>query len=173
MEVRKVEFKVDKEYPSLDGITEDYKELRALSPAYAGAKGELTAILQYVYQSILFGQTGKEEMGKKLLAIAVNEMHHLELLGTAITRLGAPPAFTACLPYPVGYYSAASVNYAKAPLEMIEADIAAEKNAIADYHIILTRISNNTLIELIERIIEDEKLHLCTFESMRKELKKG
>ena len=167
-----MELKAEKEYPSLDGITEDYNALRALSPAYAGGKGELTAILQYVYQSIMLGQLGRAEMSKQLLSIAVNEMHHLELLGTAITRLGAPPAFTACLPYPVGYYSASSVNYAKSPQEMIEADIAAERNAIADYHKILTRISNENLIALIERIVEDEKLHLCTFEAMRKELKK-
>ena len=128
--------------------------------------------MQYVYQSIILGQLGKAEMSKKLLSIAVNEMHHLELLGTAITRLGAPPAFTACLPYPVGYYSASSVNYAKSPQEMIEADIAAETNAIADYHKILARISNENLIALIERIIEDEELHLCAFVEMRKELKK-
>ena len=33
----------------------DLQALRALSPAYAGRCGELTAILQYVFQSILLG----------------------------------------------------------------------------------------------------------------------
>lgn len=168
-----MEFKAEKDYPSLDAITEDYKSLRAVSPAYAGGKGELTAVLQYVYQSILLGELGKKEMGKKILGIAVNEMHHLELLGTAITRLGAPPAFTACLPYPIGYYSASNVNYVKSPCEMIEADIIAETNAIDDYRRILACISNEALTALIERIIEDEKLHLSAFESMYKELKRG
>lgn len=168
-----MEFKAEKDYPSLDGITEDYKTLRAVSPAYAGAKGELTAVLQYVYQSILSEGLGKTEMSKKLLGIAVNEMHHLELLGTAILRLGAPPAFTACLPYPVGYYSASNVNYAKTPCEMIEADITAEREAIADYRRIAACVSNEPLIRLIERIIEDEEMHLSAFESMRKELKRG
>lgn len=165
-----MELKVDKEYPSLDGITEDYKTLRVLSPAYAGGRGELTAVLQYVYQSILLGRIGKKEMSKTVLGIAINEMHHLELLGTAITMLGAPPAFTACLPYPIGYYSASNVNYAKSPCEMIEADIAAESNAIADYRKILACISCEPLTRLIERIIEDEEMHLVAFESMKKEL---
>ena len=168
-----MEFKSEKEYPSLDGITEDYKTLRVISPAYAGGRGELTAVLQYVYQSILLGRLGKKEMSKTILGIAINEMHHLELLGTAITMLGAPPAFTGCLPYPIGYYSASNVNYSKTPCEMIEADIIAESNAIADYRKILTCISNEALTRLIERIIEDEELHLAAFKSMKKELKNG
>lgn len=171
-EVRKMQIKAEKEYPSLDGITEDYKTLRVISPAYAGGRGELTAVLQYVYQSILLERFGKKEMGKTVLSIAINEMHHLELLGTAITLLGAPPAFTACLPYPIGYYSASNVNYTKTPCEMIEADIAAESNAIADYRKILGCILNEPLKALIERIIEDEELHLAAFKSMKKELKK-
>lgn len=168
-----MEYKSEKEYPSLDGITEDYKTLRVISPAYAGGRGELTAVLQYVYQSILLGRFGKQDMSKTVLGIAINEMHHLELLGTAITMLGAPPAFTACLPYPIGYYSASNVNYAKSPCEMLEADIVAESNAIADYRKILTCISNKTLIALIERIIEDEELHLAAFKSMKKELSRS
>ena len=38
--------------------------LRALSPAYAGRNGELTAILQYVYQSILLDGCGKGGSGE-------------------------------------------------------------------------------------------------------------
>lgn len=168
-----MQIKAEKEYPPLDGIKEDYKTLRVISPAYAGGRGELTAVLQYVYQSILLERLGKKEMGKTILGIAINEMHHLELLGSAITMLGAPPAFTGCLPYPIGYYSASNVNYSKTPCEMIEADIAAESNAIADYCKILACISNDALTRLIERIIEDEELHLAAFKSMKKELKNG
>lgn len=169
-EVRKMELKAEKVYPSLDGITEDYKTLRVISPAYAGGKGELTAVLQYVYQSVLLERLQKTEMSKKILGIAINEMRHLELLGSAITRLGAPPAFTACLPYPVGFYSASSVNYVKTPCGMLEADIKAETDAIAEYRRILTCISNAALAALIERIIEDEELHLSAFRSMKEEL---
>lgn len=169
-EARKVEFKAEKEYPSLDGIAEDFKTLRLISPAYAGGKGELTAVLQYVYQSVLLEKLGKAEMSKKILGIAINEMRHLELLGSAITRLGAPPAFTACLPYPVGFYSASSVNYVKTPVGMLEADIEAETNAIAEYRRILTCISDGAVAALVERIVGDEEGHLSAFRSMKEEL---
>ncbi len=160
----------EKKYPSLDGIKEDLQTLRLISPAYAGREGELTAVLQYVYQSILLGEMKREEFSKELLRIAVCEMHHLEILGTLITKLGAPPVYTACPPYPVGYYSASCVNYAKQPRSMLCADICAEENAISEYERILCRIKNPQAAEVIARLLEDEKEHLKTFNRLLAQL---
>lgn len=150
----------DLPYPSLDGIKEDLRTLRMISPAYAGREGELTAALQYVYQAIFLGATGDGETGKVLMGIAVSEMHHIEILGTVITKLGAPPVFASCPPYPVGYYSAASVNYAKDRCAMLTADICGEQAAIRGYEQMLRCIENPRVAKVIERIIEDEKVHL-------------
>ena len=68
--------------------------IRAISPAYAGREGELTAILQYVYQSILLDGCGKSEEAKKMLHIAVEEMHHLEQIGSLLVTCGVPPIYT-------------------------------------------------------------------------------
>lgn len=147
-------------YPPLEEIGADCTALRIVSPAYAGRNGELTAVLQYVYQSIIFGEIGKQEIGRTLISIAVDEMRHLEFLGTAIVKLGAPPVFTACPPYPVGYYSASNVNYCKIPRQMICADICAEENTIAEYERMLCTLKNPPVSALISRILCDEKRHL-------------
>ena len=165
--------KADLPYPTLDGITEDYRALRIVSPAYAGREGELTATLQYVYQSILLGANGLQKESRLLLDIAVTEMHHVEILGTLITKLGAPPVFTSCPPYPVGYYCASYVNYVKNPLGMIGADIIGEKAAIAEYERILRGLCNSQVSAVIERIIEDEKVHVTALEKMFQELKEN
>lgn len=151
---------------ALDEIERDGVALKIISPAYAGRNGELTAILQYVYQSVIFGEIGAAEIGKKLVSIAVEEMRHLELLGTAIVKLGAPPVFTACPPYPVGYYSAANVNYCKIPRQMICADICAEENAIAEYERMLCILKNPPVSALLSRILGDEKRHLCMLQEI-------
>lgn len=151
------------EYPALEEITQDCAALRLISPAYAGRAGELTAVLQYVYQSIVLEERGYPETAKTLVDVAVNEMRHLELLGTAICKLGAPPVFTACPPYPVGFYSASNVDYSKNPRQMICADVCAEENAIAQYERILCRLNNPPVYALIARITEDEKEHLRIF----------
>ena len=165
-----MEMSAEKEYPPLTEIKEDVQTLRLISPAYAGREGELTAVLQYVFQSIVFGEQGNTAASEKILKIAVSEMRHLEILGTMITKLGAPPVFTACPPYPVGYYSAACVNYAKTPRQMLCADICAEENAISQYEHILCRLKNPTVAAVISRIIEDEKEHLKTFNQLLSEL---
>ena len=82
-----MELKIDAEYPAMNEITKDAQTLRALAPAYAGKHGELTAVLQYVYQSIYLDANGMGKEARLLLSIAVNEMHHLEILGTLITKL--------------------------------------------------------------------------------------
>ncbi len=160
----------EQKYPSLEEIGEDCVALRLLSPAYAGRDGELTAVLQYVYQSVIFSEAGRGEFASALVRIAVNEMHHLELLATMIAKLGAPPVFTACPPYPVGYYSAACVNYTRNPRQMLCADICAEENAITCYENILCRIKNAPVAAVLSRILEEEREHLKTFNELLSKL---
>jgi len=155
-----------KTFPTLEGICEDYATLKLISPAYAGRDGELTAVLQYVFQSIVLGNCGEKEFAHALIKIAVEEMHHMEILGTLICKLGAPPVFTACPPYPVGYYSASSVNYVRGVRQMICADICAEENAICCYERILCAVQNCKVAEIITRILEDERRHLFIFNQM-------
>lgn len=153
-------------YPSLDGIKEDFETLRLLSPAYAGRDGELTAVLQYVFQSVVFSEQGREETARALIGIAVSEMRHLELLARMIAKLGALPVYTSCPPYPVGYYSASCVNYTKNPRQMLCADVCAEENAIACYEKILCRVKNAPVAAVISRILDVEKEHLAKFNEL-------
>ncbi len=162
--------KADKPYPSLTGITENCQVLRLISPAYAGRKGELTATLQYVYQSIYLGECGKEKLSRLLLDIAVTEMHHIQILGALITRLGAPPLFTSCPPYPEGFYSASCVNYAKSPEAILSADIRGEREAISEYKRLLYCLNDEKIGAVISRIIEDEQVHLEALENAQREL---
>ena len=149
---------------TVGNVGEDIRALRIVSPAYAGRDGELTAVLQYVYQSILLGECGCKELSCDLMHIAFDEMHHLQILGTLITKLGAPPVFTACPPYPVSYYSASCVCYVRAPREMIAADIRAEKSAIACYCRMLELLDNPAVRQVISAILCDERRHLKTLE---------
>lgn len=150
----------------LKEIEEDAVALRLIAPAYAGRDGELTAVLQYVYQSVVLGELGMGETGKQVLSVAVDEMRHLETLATVIAKLGAVPVYTACPPYPVGYYSATCVNYAREPRKMLCADVCAEENAIEGYERILCRLKNPPVAAVIARILEDEKRHLAKFNEL-------
>lgn len=148
-------------------MTADLLIVRALSPAYAGREGELTATLQYVYQSILLGGCGKKEEAKTLLRIAVEEMRHLEEIGGLLVSFGVPPVFTACPPYPVGYYSASNVDHSKPYVQMLEADIRGEREAIALYTRILGSVSDERVRETVTKIRADEERHLALLRQMQ------
>lgn len=157
-------------YPSLDGIEEDTSALKIISPAYAGDEGELTAVLQYVYQHILFDNMGYKNYANILIKIAVSEMKHLEILGSLILKSGAAPVYSYLPPYPINYYSARSVSYSKNPQKMILDDVAAEQYAIDTYTKMLCRIKNERIAAVIQRIRMDEEKHLAAFKCILKEL---
>ncbi|MBS5022101.1 MAG: manganese catalase family protein [Firmicutes bacterium] len=161
---------LDIAYPSLDGIEEDTSALKIVSPAYAGDEGELTAVLQYVYQHILFDNMGCKDYADILIKVAITEMKHLEILGSLILKLGAAPVYSYLPPYPINYYSARSVSYSKTPQKMILDDIAAEQYAIDTYTKMLCRIKNERIAAVIQRIRMDEEGHLATFKCILKEL---
>ena len=144
----------------LQSVGEDVRTLRIVSKAYAGREGELTSVLQYVYQSIVLGERGEGRLAELLMRIGTEEMRHLTTVGALITRLGASPVFTACPPYPVSYYSASCVNYARETAEMLKADVEEEQNAVASYSAMLCEIENPAAAEILSSILSEEREHL-------------
>ena len=157
-------------YPALNGIEKDEESVRILAPAYAAKEGELTATLQYIYQSFIFCSLSMAEYAKTLQAIAVAEMHHLDLLGRMILKMGAYPIYSACPPIPFNFYSASAVSYSVSPQKMIMDDIRAETEAIRCYERIAGRLKNEQAAAVISRIILDERLHLDAFKRILGEL---
>jgi bacterioferritin len=160
----------DAPYPSTDGILRDVCQLKIISPAYATSTGELNAIMQYIYHSLIFSANGRTEDADTIKSIAIAEMLHLDLLGDCIIALGAQPIYTANPPAAFNFYSTKFVNYGCSLKSMIEDDIMAEKHAIASYTKMLPKLNGTKLGEIIARIIEDEELHLTAFNKILKEL---
>ena len=79
---------VDLPYPSTDGLRPDAESVKILSPAYADRGSELTAILQYVYHSIVFAGLNRKQYARMMVEIAIAEMHHLDLLGGMLYNMG-------------------------------------------------------------------------------------
>ena len=81
-----------------------------------------------------------------------------------------PPVFTACPPYPVGYYSASNVDHSKPYVQMLEADIRGEREAIALYTRILGSVSDERVRGTVTKIRADEERHLALLRQMRASL---
>lgn len=127
--------------------------------AYVGTAptSELTAILQYTQQRMIF-----DEIGETFLGIALTEMKHYDRLGDFINCIGgnvSRPAF-----------SAAKVDITtKSAAEAVQINIHAEQDTIAEYEKLIQRIQANNptptvtsalAIQLINKIVADEHVHV-------------
>lgn len=127
--------------------------------AYVGTAptSELTAIIQYTQQRMIFDQ-----IGETFLGIALTEMKHYDRLGDFINRIGgnvSRPAF-----------SAAKVDITtKSAAEAVQINIRAEQDTITEYEKLIQRIQANNptptvtsalAIQLINKIVADEHVHV-------------
>lgn len=155
------------DFPTLDDVSKDAYSLRIISPAYASRLSELNTTLQYIYHYFFFERAGDREAATLIMRIALCEMIHLELLGKAVLRLGAAPVYTSFPPDCFSFYSTKYVSYSGSLKNMIEDDIIGERLAISGYEKMLTRLKNPAVKSLIERVLQDEKLHLSELEKLR------
>ncbi|MEG2014439.1 MAG: demethoxyubiquinone hydroxylase family protein, partial [Clostridia bacterium] len=148
----------------------DIRSANIISLAYATKDGELTAILQYIFQSFIF-RDKDPETANTLESIAIAEMMHLKLLGNSLKNLGVTPIYSAQPPFPHNFYSAEYVTYSTTPVKMIMDNIYGEMNAIATYKKMLLLLKNEQVSAIIERIIIDEELHLATLKKLLEQYK--
>jgi len=140
-------------YPEVSGPV-DAETLDMLKRDYAGSAGELTAITQYVFQSI--AARANKPFADALLQIAIVEMTHLDMLGDAIITLGGDPQFSDGQ----RQWDTSGLDYSQDLEAMIRVNIDAEETAIVNYEKHAALTVNKTVSKLLRRIAEDEELHL-------------
>ncbi len=143
-----------------DKITKDLKTARIISPAYAGNKSELTAILLYTYQTFQFGYQKRDDIAKQLEEISIQEMTHLEWLGQMLIRLGVAPIYTHFPPIPANFFTTRFVPYNANQIAMIKIDLQGEKQAIYDYEKMIAQLDNELVKKVIQEIVKQEKHHV-------------
>lgn len=161
-----MEYKSKNPYPEIRVERQNMEYAALLLDDFAGSVSEDTAIHLYLYQSLVNDNKYKE-FNDIMLQIAEVEMHHLSLLGQTITKLGGTPLYAS-----VGkdniprFWNAGNVNYANNLKNMLEIDIASETQAIRNYQYQITIIKDQYIKKLLERIIEDEMIHLGIFKNL-------
>ena len=167
MEIKDIKVRADLPYPEIKEATSDMRTVSILKDLLSNRNGELTAILQYTYQSRLAGQTEKE-IAEVLEEISVVEMKHTKLLMNAILSFGGDPRYDNSFGQ---YFSASYVNYAQKLKDMLQANIRGESKAIEDYSRAIKNMQNQSLKDLLNRIILDEQIHLEIFEKLLSSVK--
>lgn len=147
----------DKPYPPIEVEGENIEYAKILLEDYAGEGGEDTAIHNYFYQSLV-----TSEDSAVFKEISKVEMHHLDILGELIYKLGYLPAFytidsnVEC----VIPWTSKNVDYSTELSTILLEDIAREMRAIKRYQKHISEIDDYHVKRILARIIEDEKIHI-------------
>jgi|AGTN01.2.fsa_nt_gi Uncharacterized conserved protein len=137
-----------------------------------GANSEMTAIASYIYAHVILGDKYKEYSGC-FHKICVTEMTHLDLFSELALALGADPRLWERQNFGYRYWSPSYVAaYPRELRPVIENALAGERAAIQKYQRQTKFIKNANIVEILERIIKDEELHVTIFEAMLAEIGK-
>lgn len=154
------------EYPSFDNAKPD----EGVDPdkfleVYNGDNdfSEMNAIYQYISQEAMF-----EDVGELMMGVALTEMKHLDKLADFIHKVGGET---------IGHWNNKDVSFGTSAKEAVEFAISAEKKTIAYYtnlklELLETEETETVRIalQLLSKLIADEKVHLKLFTDMNKTL---
>lgn len=155
-----------RDYPVVIVDRKSANVVALLKNAVFGKNSEMTALTSYLYQSwITSPQNGT--LAKSLENMSMQEMHHLDLLASAIVAFGGNPNYSNSNG---AFWQGNYVNFCNDTVCLLRNNIAAERRAIADYRALQQQITNQSLRDLISRIIEDEQEHIRIFETYLAEL---
>lgn len=161
------DFEVKTPYPKVTTKEIDEKIIPDLIDSYSGSKGELTASTQYIYQSFIVKPNDNYiGLSRLLEKISIKEMQHLEILSQVLISQGINPKYCKYIDNNLNIcanWSASNVKYLTDIKEFIKYNITLEEGAIAEYTNIVNNSKNENIIEIITRIIQDEKSHLEIF----------
>lgn len=146
-------------YPEIQSLYPNPNYANLIYDSFGGEKGELTAITQYIYEHI--DLKDNDAIQKILLNIAIQEMNHLDILGSILVKLGEKPIYKSSSNE---RWSSNNVNYKECNLkELMEINILSEETAIREYRKLINYTRNMYLRRVYERIILDEMTHIEIF----------
>lgn len=163
MNLDHLEVKINKPYPELVDVREDMQTVGILKNLANSRIGELNAVLQYIYQSVIADKTN-QQIADIFEEIGVVEMLHLDMLMYAIKEFGGIPKYEDSQG---NNYSTNVLNYTIKLNDMLNNNIKAETMSIENYRMAIQKVKNRSLKELFERIIEDEQRHIEIFKYIR------
>ena len=156
-------------YPPVEVDQKNTHLLVPLSLDLASASGELTAIYQYIYQSILL-QESYPVIADTLRRIAIVEMHHMNILGQIMVKLGGSPRAISQFGGRATPWNGTMPSYTNEIKQMLQVDLKSEQDTYHRYLLQAHRISDPNISSILRRIALDEEIHIKIFERFLTEL---
>lgn len=164
-----MKYYVDLPYPPIlvSQMNNEYGQM--ILDNVGGMVSEMSALSSYVYNHIIAGEHFKE-LKEAFLKISMVEMQHLNIFSNLALQLGMDPRLWTCTNEYNEYWSPAYINYPNQLQELLENAIINEEHAIEKYTFQASIIQDPHIVNILNRIILDEQLHVKILESFYNKL---
>lgn len=130
---------------------------------------EMSAISLYLYNSTILTDRNRE-FAQIFHKISMVEMHHLDIFSHLSHMLGADPRLWTCSGKRPCYWSPACNHYPQQTDSLLRNALLGEQDAILKYRRQADQICDAYVVDMLNRIILDEQLHVQIIHEMMTEL---
>lgn len=151
-------------YPPVCAAGKNPAYARAILSNVGGSNSEMSAVSLYFYNNLV--ACAHEEIAKTFHDVSVVEMHHLEIFGRLAFQLGADPRLWNQKGSHMMYWTPAYNRYPLPIKALLQNALEGEEAAIAKYECQASWICDQNVVENIQRILVDERIHVEIFKSL-------
>lgn len=152
-------------------------EVKEKNPLYAaqilsnigGENSEMSAVASYFYCNLVTHDY--QNISNAFHYISIIEMKHLEIFGKISLQLGSDPRLWKKTNRGMIYWSPNYIKYPKTLHALLTNSLQGEIAAINKYKKQCETIKNDNIVKNLERIIEDEKIHVEIFKELISNIK--
>lgn len=157
----------NEEYPEIIIDRKSLRDARILSVNLASEVSEMSAINQYLFEYFQLYNEYKD-IAVTLKRISIVEMHHMDIIGKMLIKLGSRAKFNYFSQRYRRYmpWNSNFLHYGNDIKKLIEYNIKSEQEAIRQYKHHAKIIDNGNISQVLYRIIEDEEIHIQVFKDI-------
>ena len=137
---------------------------KLIKDAYIGEDSETYLMLQFLYFSYILSNF-ENDFVSSLYTIAQDDIDHHLLLGECIVKLGGDPDFISNKNTPL---SGMNFEYLKSIKSILDYGIELKEKSIIKYKILINKIVEKEIKNILETILIDEQKHKEMLINMRK-----
>lgn len=165
MDAEKITVADNSPYGEVKVREENISLAERLTQAFGGRSGEFETVSLYTYQSLVF-RDSFSEYAKLLQRMSFVEMHHLELIGELIIKLGGNIIIGMVNKGKPEYWSGKMLNYTDDLASALIYDLRGEQKAYAAYVTLARQSGDRDVFNLLMRIALDEMIHISVIRTM-------
>lgn len=165
--INDISYSLDSPYPPIQVCSPNRIYAGWMLDNLGGSNSEMSAVSLYFYNNLI--TDSHEDISYIFHRISIVEMHHLEIFGQLTLQLGGNPRLWTQRGSNFAYWTPGYNNYPTLLPPLVKNALQGELAAIQKYERQIASIRDDNIVENLERIVEDEQIHVEIFREIIEE----